>query len=361
SNRDGAFYLFHLKDVSERQRGERLVSVFRFGPEQFYGPNFKDRVEAVLLNTIRRAFDIGRLSFDGPYDPHTYTEILLKTEDFEPQKPATAEEIQELIEYEAYWLGFKHTANPGLLVMFDAPIELEYLGVTTADVKRYVWLLGERGLLEQVTGASARPTHKLIEMHESTSATENDIAKFARSAIEEAKLSVPESDGRIHPKVGVVVVKDGRVLAKAHRGEFPKEHAEFIALERKLPDVSIVGATVYATLEPCTTRTHPKVPCAERLAERGVARVFIGMLDPNPDIRGMGQFELRRADIETQLFPHSLMKEIEELNRDFIRSQADKHRSTNDPKLEMILSAKGKSVTVTNRQSNSYWGSDTVV
>jgi diaminohydroxyphosphoribosylaminopyrimidine deaminase/5-amino-6-(5-phosphoribosylamino)uracil reductase len=77
-------------------------------------------------------------------------------------------------------------------------------------------------------------------------------------------------------RTDVTEVKDGRVLAKAHRGEFPKEHAEFIALERKLANVSVVGATVYATLEPCTSRTDPKVPCAERLAERKVARVFIG-------------------------------------------------------------------------------------
>ena len=48
----------------------------------------------------------------------------------------------------------------------------------------------------------------------------SDDRKFARLAIEEARKSAPE-DGRVHPKVGVVVVKDGRVLATAHRGEFP--------------------------------------------------------------------------------------------------------------------------------------------
>lgn len=360
-NRDGVFYLFHLKDLSDRQGGERLVSVFRFAPEQFYGPNYSTRVDTVLLNTIRRAFDIGRLTFDGPYDPHIYTEILLQAEDFQPQKPASGNEIQELIKDEAYWLGFRHTSHPGSPVQFDSPTDLEYLGVTTADVARYVWLLGQRGFLESIMGATARPTHKLIGIIESTSAAEDDNTGFARRAIDEAKLSVPELDGRIHPKVGVVIVKDGRVLAKAHRGEFPKEHAEFVALEKKLADVSVVRATVYTTLEPCTTRHHPKVPCAERLAERGVSRVFIGMLDPNPDIRGRGQLVLRKADIETQLFPHALMKEIEELNRDFIRDQAQKRKSAGDQKIEMILSSKGKLVTVTNRRSNTFWGSDTVV
>jgi pyrimidine deaminase RibD-like protein len=55
---------------------------------------------------------------------------------------------------------------------------------------------------------------------------------FQRMAIEEAKKSIAE-DEHPRPKVGVIVVKYGVVLAKAHRGEIPKCHAEFIALEKK--------------------------------------------------------------------------------------------------------------------------------
>jgi pyrimidine deaminase RibD-like protein len=139
-------------------------------------------------------------------------------------------------------------------------------------------------------------------------------------AIQEARESVPE-DERSHPKVGVVIVKDGRVLAKAHRGEVPAAHAEFVALEEKAKDLALAGATVYTTLEPCTARNHPKIPCAERLVERRVSRVVIGMLDPNPDIRGLGDQLLSEANIETQLFPRDLRAQVEEMNREFIRSQ----------------------------------------
>ena len=142
---------------------------------------------------------------------------------------------------------------------------------------------------------------------------------FARQAIEEARKSAPE-DSRIHPKVGVVVVKDGRILATAHRGEIPQCHAEFIALEKKLTDVALLGATVYTTLEPCTSRNHPKIP-AIRLTERKVSRVVIGMLDPDDRISGRGQRALRKAGIATELFPHDLMGEVEELNRDFMRDR----------------------------------------
>jgi len=149
-------------------------------------------------------------------------------------------------------------------------------------------------------------------------------------AIEEARKSVAE-DGRPHPKVGAVVVKDGKVLGTAHRGELPGNHAEYVALEKKLSDEAVAGATVYTTLEPCTTRTHPKVPCAERLVERKVARVVIGMLDPNPDIRGRGDQLLSDAGIETQLFPRELRAQVEEMNREFIRSQKDRQASAKMP------------------------------
>src|SRR6267378_2337764 len=143
--------------------------------------------------------------------------------------------------------------------------------------------------------------------------------KFARLAIDEARKSVPEPDGRPHPKVGAVVVKNGKLLSTAYRGERSENHAEYIALEKKLTDEAIAGSTVYTTLEPCTTRNHPKIPCAERLIEHNVGRVVIGMLDPDERISGRGLRRLRKAGIATDLFPPDLMMEVEEMNRDFIQ------------------------------------------
>lgn len=172
-----------------------------------------------------------------------------------------------------------------------------------------------------------------------------DDRRFARIAIEEARKSSAEEDGRIHPKVGAVVVKDSHVLAKAHRGQFPSCHAEYVALERILVDVPVSGATVYTTLEPCTTRNHPKIPCADRLVERRVARVVIGMLDPNPQISGRGQRALRKGKITTDLFPSDLMDEVEELNREFIRdyeSAADGPRRWQPAELERLKALEAK-------------------
>jgi pyrimidine deaminase RibD-like protein len=154
----------------------------------------------------------------------------------------------------------------------------------------------------------------------------NDIdfqRRFMEISVEEARKCVPE-DNRIHPRVGVVIVRDGKQIATAYRGELDKgQHAEYTALEQKLSEQVVAGATVYTTLEPCTSRNHPKVPCADRLVERKIKRVVIGMLDPNDEICGKGIWRLRKANIIVSFFDSDLMSEIEEMNRHFIRQHEE--------------------------------------
>jgi pyrimidine deaminase RibD-like protein len=147
----------------------------------------------------------------------------------------------------------------------------------------------------------------------------NKDIEYMSLAIREARRSHHEDD-KPHPYVGVVVVNGNGVLATACRGDqAPGDHAEFCALEKKLALTKLAGCTVYTTLEPCTTRNHPKIPCANRLIERRVGRVVIGALDPDQRITGQGILRLRRANIAVDLFPPDLMAELEKLNRDFTR------------------------------------------
>jgi pyrimidine deaminase RibD-like protein len=152
----------------------------------------------------------------------------------------------------------------------------------------------------------------------------NDDILFMKLAINLAS----QCRGEKHdPLVGAVIAKNGQKLGAAFRGQKqPGDHAEFTVLEKELPEKieEVLGSTVYTTLEPCTSRNHPKVPCAQRLVERRVARVVIGVLDPNQNICGRGVRTLRDAGITTELFPQDLMSQVEVQNRDFTRHQLSK-------------------------------------
>jgi len=137
-------------------------------------------------------------------------------------------------------------------------------------------------------------------------------------AIEEAEQCVSEP-GKNSPLVGAVVVKGEAFVAAAFRGERKAgDHAEFTLLEKKRPNDDLSGATLYATLEPCTTRNHPKVPCAKRLLERGIAEVVIGMLDPDPRIYGNGLKMLKDAGVRVRFFPEDLRNRLREINVAFL-------------------------------------------
>lgn len=152
--------------------------------------------------------------------------------------------------------------------------------------------------------------------------TPERAVELMRIAIDEAKKSVSE-DARPHPRVGAVLADaSGAVLAIAHRGESgPGQHAEF-GLLSKLADADITGAELFVTLEPCTTRGPNKIPCAERVASRGLRRVHIGMLDPNAAIVGRGETFFRMRGIEVERFPDNLVREVFDLNTEFV----DHHR-----------------------------------
>lgn len=98
-----------------------------------------------------------------------------------------------------------------------------------------------------------------------------------------------------NPLVGAVIVRDGRIIGEGWHHRFGGPHAEREALAAC--SESPAGATAYVTLEPCC-HTGKTPPCTEALIEAGIARVAVGVLDPNPLVAGKGIEALQRAGIE---------------------------------------------------------------
>ena len=180
------------------------------------------------------------------------------------------------------------------------------------------------GKLYNVAAIRASIKSALAALEGDMSLARSAERRYMELAIERASKAIAE-DARPRPKVGVVIVRGTDLLVASFRGEGKiGEHAEYTALEGQLSNVSVIGATVYTTLEPCTTRNHPKIPCAARLVERKVGRVVIGMLDPDPRITGRGVRLLRAANIEVELFPGDLASRVEEMNREFTRGVTER-------------------------------------
>jgi diaminohydroxyphosphoribosylaminopyrimidine deaminase/5-amino-6-(5-phosphoribosylamino)uracil reductase len=117
-----------------------------------------------------------------------------------------------------------------------------------------------------------------------------------------------------NPCVGAVIVKSDRVIAKGYHKKAGTAHAEIDAIQNS--SESLVGATIYVTLEPCN-HTGKTPPCSQAILEQGFARVVVGMTDPNPLVNGGGIDFLRSNGIE--VVTGVLEQECMSLNLPFIK------------------------------------------
>jgi diaminohydroxyphosphoribosylaminopyrimidine deaminase / 5-amino-6-(5-phosphoribosylamino)uracil reductase len=125
----------------------------------------------------------------------------------------------------------------------------------------------------------------------------HDHEKWMHLAIEEAELARGATGD--NPWVGCAIVSpSGELLGRGHTLGPGEDHAEIAAArDARARGHSVVGATLYSTLEPCSF--HGRTPaCSRSIAERGIARVVIGMRDPHPRVNGAGALILRNANVE---------------------------------------------------------------
>lgn len=116
-----------------------------------------------------------------------------------------------------------------------------------------------------------------------------------------------------NPMVGCVVVYDDRVIAEGFHEFYGGPHAEPNAI-KQLSDGLLEKCTLYVTLEPCS-HFGKTPPCADLIIAKGIKKVIVGSLDPNPLVAGKGIQKLKAAGIEVEY--GILNQENMELNKRF--------------------------------------------
>jgi diaminohydroxyphosphoribosylaminopyrimidine deaminase / 5-amino-6-(5-phosphoribosylamino)uracil reductase len=98
-----------------------------------------------------------------------------------------------------------------------------------------------------------------------------------------------------NPLVGAVIVQNGTIIGEGFHPKAGAPHAEVFALRSATE--STQGATLYVNLEPCSHYGRTP-PCADAVVQAGIARVVVGMVDPNPQVAGRGIERLQAAGID---------------------------------------------------------------
>ncbi len=156
-----------------------------------------------------------------------------------------------------------------------------------------------------------------------------------------------------NPMVGCVVVQDGKAVGEGFHPKAGEPHAEVFAL-RAAGDRAR-NATLYVSLEPCNHYGRTP-PCSEAVIQAGVARVIVGMVDPDPRVSGGGIERLRAAGIEVVAGVEE--KACRDLNEAFIHRVAHqrpfgilKYAMTLDGK---IATTSGHSAWVSSPEARAY-------
>ena len=129
-----------------------------------------------------------------------------------------------------------------------------------------------------------------------------------------------------NPMVGAVLVYDSkgvnglmgeRIIGEGWHKEYGGPHAEVncFASVREEDEPLVKESTLFVSLEPCS-HYGKTPPCADLIIKKGVKRVVVGMLDPNPQVAGQGIARLRANGIEVVV--GVMEKECRELNKRFL-------------------------------------------
>ncbi|MDR1725858.1 MAG: bifunctional diaminohydroxyphosphoribosylaminopyrimidine deaminase/5-amino-6-(5-phosphoribosylamino)uracil reductase RibD [Bacteroidales bacterium] len=100
-----------------------------------------------------------------------------------------------------------------------------------------------------------------------------------------------------NPKVGAVIVSQGKIIGEGYHAKYGQKHAEVAAIEAVIDKTQLKNSTLYVTLEPCSHHGQTP-PCADLIIESQIPKVVAALSDSNPKVNGEGFKKLQNAGIE---------------------------------------------------------------
>ena len=141
--------------------------------------------------------------------------------------------------------------------------------------------------------------------------------KFMKQALKEAKKAYE----KLEVPVGAVIVKDGKIIARAHNLKETKtdttKHAEILAIQKaskKLESWRLLDCEMYITLEPCSM-------CAGAIINSRIKKIYIGALDEKTGAAGsvLNLFEDYKFNHKVEVEKGVIQKECENILKDFFK------------------------------------------
>ena len=142
--------------------------------------------------------------------------------------------------------------------------------------------------------------------------------KFMKQALKEAKKAYE----KLEVPVGAVIVKDGKIIAKAHNLKETKtdttKHAEILAIQKaskKLESWRLLDCEMYITLEPCSM-------CAGAIINSRIKKIYIGALDEKTGAAGsvLNLFEDYKFNHKVEVEKNVMKQECENILKDFFKN-----------------------------------------
>ena len=146
---------------------------------------------------------------------------------------------------------------------------------------------------------------------------EENKEKFMKEALKEAKKAYE----KLEIPVGAVIVKEGKIIARAHNLKESKhdttKHAEILAIQKaskKLESWRLIDCDMYVTLEPCSM-------CAGALINARIRKLYIGTLDEKTGACGsvLNLFEDYKFNHKVEVEKGIMQKECEEILKNFFK------------------------------------------